>query len=236
MKKMQIDIWSDVRCPFCYIGKHKFEKALEQFPSKSQINVTWHSFELDPDLKTDPIVNTLDHFVEKKGINREQAEQMTQYAALAAQEVGLKLNFDKAVVANSFNAHKLLQLAQTRNLGSEAEEALFRSHFTEGKNIDDKEVLLHIGGTIGLREKEVEEALFSDDYGYKVRQDESVAQSLGIHGVPYFIFNNKYAVSGAQSTEVFLSVLERSWAEFDKGNNIVMLNDGDTCSAEGNCD
>ena len=131
MKTMKISIWSDVRCPFCYIGKHKFEKALEQFPHKDQIEVVWKSFELDPGLQTNPRVNTLDHLAENKGISRDQAEQMTQYATQAAKEAGLELHFNKAVVANSFNAHRLIQLAKTKGLGSEAEEALFKAHFEE---------------------------------------------------------------------------------------------------------
>lgn len=233
---MKVDIWSDVRCPFCYIGKHKFENALEQFPNKAQVEVIWHSFELDPNLKTDPDMNTLDHLAKNKGISGAQAEQMTQYAVRAAKEVGLELNFNKAVVANSFNAHRLIQLAKAKGSGNEAEEQLFKAHFTEGKNIDDKEVLLQTGVVIGLSEKVVEEALSSDDYAYKVRQDEAEAQSLGIRSVPYFVFNDKYAISGAQPTETFLGALRQSWEEFEKENKIVVLNDGASCSVDGNCE
>lgn len=236
MKTMRVDIWSDVRCPFCYIGKHKFEKALKQFPNKEQIEVNWHSFELDPNLQTDPDIHAWDHLAESKGISRSEAEQMTQYAVRAAQEVGLELHFHNAVVANSFRAHQLIQLAKTKNLGSKAKEALFKAHFSEGKNIDDKEVLLQTGVSIGLSEKDVEEALSSDDYAYKVRQDEAEARSFGIRGVPYFVFNNKYAVSGAQPTEVFLGALRQSWGEFEKENKIVLLNEGASCSVDGNCD
>ena len=236
MKNMKVDIWSDVRCPFCYIGKHKFEKALEKFSNEAQIEVVWHSFELDPRLRTDPKTNTLDHLAESKGISRSQAEGMTQHAINAAREVGLELNFNKAVVANSFLAHQLIQLAKTKSLANEAEEALFKAHFSEGKNIDDKEVLLQIGASIGLGKEAVEDALSSDDFSYKVRQDQAEAQSLGIQGVPYFVFNGKYAVSGAQSTDVFLGALEKSWEEFEKGNKLVELNGGDVCSTDGDCD
>lgn len=235
MKQMKIDIWSDVRCPFCYIGKHKFEKALDEFPNKSKVEVVWHSFELDPNLQSDPDKNALDHLAESKGISRSQAEAMTQHAVHAAQDVGLKLNFNKAVVANSFQAHQLIQLAKTKNLGNKAEEALFNAHFSEGRNIDDKKELLQIGVTIGISEKETEEALGSDDFAYKVRQDEAEARSLGIRGVPYFVFNDKYAVSGAQPAEVFLGALKKSWGEFEKEHKLVQLSDGAACSVDGNC-
>ena len=233
---MEVAIWSDVRCPFCYIGKHKFEKALEKFANNEKVEVVWHSFELDPNLQTDSKKNTLDHLAESKGISRNQAEEMTQHATRAAQEVGLKLDFQKAVVANSFRAHKLIQLAKTKNLANEIEEALFKAHFSEGKNIDDEGELLQIGLSVGIDGNDVEKALVSDDLAYKVRQDQAMAQSMGIRGVPYFVFNNKYAVSGAQPTEVFLEVWEKSWSEFEQGNKIVELNDGDSCSTDGNCD
>ncbi len=233
---MKVSIWSDVRCPFCYIGKHKFEKALEQFPNKSQVEMVWHSFELDPSLRTDPEKNTLDHLAESKGISRTQAEEMTQHAVRAAQEVGLELNFDTAVVANSFQSHKLIQLANSKNRGNDVKEALFKAHFSEGLNIDDKETLVQIGVSKGIDRETVEQALDSDDFSSKVRADQKQAQAFGIRGVPYFVFNDKYAVSGAQPTEVFLEVLEKSWDEFKEGNKIVELNSGDACSPEGNCD
>lgn len=232
---MNVKIWSDVRCPFCYIGKHKFEAALEQFPHKDQIEVVWKSFELNPGLQTEPQVNALDHLAENKGVNRDQAEQMTLYAARAAEEIGLTLDFNRSVVANSFNAHRLIHLARAKHLGSQAEEALFKAHFTEGKNIDDKEALLQVGVSIGLEEKELEEVLYSDAYADSVRQDETEAQSFGIRGVPYFVFNDKYAVSGAQATETFLGALHQSWKEFDSENKLVVLNEGAACSPDGNC-
>lgn len=232
---MKVDIWSDVRCPFCYIGKHKFEQALEQFPQKEKVEIVWHSFELDPNLKTDPGANTYDHLAKSKGIAREEAIQMTQHAANAAKEAGLKLNFDKAVVANSFHAHKLIQLAKTKGLGNEAEEQLFKAHFKDGQNIDDKEALLQIGILIGLDEKEVKEAMSSDTFGEAVLKDELQAQSLGIRGVPFFVFNNKYAVSGAQSPAVFLQALEQSWNEFEQQNKLDIIEEGNSCSIDGNC-
>jgi len=232
---MTVNIWSDVRCPFCYIGKHKFEKALEQFPHKDEIKVIWHSFELDPYLKTQPDVNALDHLAESKGISRAQAEQMTEHAAQAAKEAGLSLDFNRSVVANSLDAHKLIQLAKTKGSGTETEETLFKAYFTEGKNIADRQTLLQLGVSLGLEEKEIEEALSSDAYAQKVREDEKQARSLGIRGVPFFVFNDKYAVSGAQSPAVFLQALEQSWSAYDKDNKIQIVAEAASCSTDGNC-
>jgi len=229
---MKVNIWSDIRCPFCYIGKHKFEQALEQFPHKDQITVTWRSFELDPDLKTQPGISTLDYLAASKMISRARAEEMTRYAA---QETGIRLDFQKAVVANTFKAHCLIQLAQTKGVGSVAEENLFRAHFTEGENIDDEETLLRIATTIGLDPKETTDALHSDTYARMVRKDEEDARMMGIRGVPYFVFNNQYAVSGAQPEAVFLNALQQSWNAFEQQSRPVILNEGASCSTDGHC-
>ncbi|MEO6814695.1 MAG: DsbA family oxidoreductase [Ginsengibacter sp.] len=232
---MDINIWSDVRCPFCYIGKRKFEMALEKFPHKNKVKVIWKSFELDPNLKTNTEVNAAEHLSEIKGISKEQAEGMQQHVANVAKEIGLHFNSQNMVVANSFNAHRLIQLAKTKGLGNEIEEALFTAHFVEGMNIDDKESLIKTGVSIGLDEGEVEEIFTSDNFAKEVKQDESEAQSLGINGVPFFVLNNKYAVSGAQSPETFLDVLEQTWKEFEKENPPLIITKGESCSIDGNC-
>lgn len=233
---MKVDIWSDVRCPFCYIGKRKFEKALEKFSHKNEIEVNWHSFELDPSLKTDPSVNALEHISEIKAISKSQAEGMFQHVTQVAKEIGLDFDFEKNVVANSFNAHRLIQLAKTKGLANEAEEALFKAHFIEGKNIDDEETLIQTGVSIGLDENDVEEIFSSDAFAEKVKHDEMQAQSFGIRGVPFFILNNKYAVSGAQSPEVFSQALSQSWTEFEKDQQPLIITEGESCSADGNCE
>lgn len=232
---MKVDIWSDVRCPFCYIGKHKFEKALESFANVDQVDVEWHSFELDPYLTTDVSVGTHEHLAANKGISIQQAKQMADYASGAAAAVGLQFDFEHAVVANSFQAHRLIQFAKTKGLGSEAEELLFKAHFTEGKNIDDQETLLEIGITLGLEREEVKKAFSSDAFAAMVREDEVRAANLGINGVPFFVFNDKYAVSGAQQPEVFLGALEQSWDEWIQGSKPPVIQEGNACSADGNC-
>jgi protein disulfide-isomerase len=210
---MKVDIWSDVRCPFCYIGKRKFEEALAQFPHKDEIEVVWHSFELDPSLKTDPTINSLEYLARRKGMSLSEVQQMAQHVASAAQEAGLSLDSGNTLVANTFNAHRLIQMAQTRGLAGEAQEHLFQAFFTDGQNIDDARTLAAIGASIGLEQSEVDEMLSSTAYDEIVRQDESQAQSLGINGVPFFVFDNKYAISGAQPPAAFLQALQQSWDE-----------------------
>ncbi len=210
---MTIDIWSDVRCPFCYIGKRNFEKALEKFPNKEAVNVNWHSFQLDPNLETQPNVSSLDHFVNAKNVSREQALQMFENVEKMASEAGLEMNPNTSVVANSFRAHLLIQLANEKGKANDLEEALFKAHFSEAKNIDDKEALLEIAVSAGLDKDEAEQALASEEYAYAVKQDEMLAQQIGVRGVPFFVFENKYGVSGAQPSETFLEVLEKVWKE-----------------------
>lgn len=216
---MKINIWSDVRCPFCYIGKRKFEKALERFADKDKVEVIWRSFQLDPNLETKTDVNAIDYISEIKGISQQQAEEMHSHVTRVAKEVGLDFDFEKAVVANSFNAHRLIQLAKTHGLGNEAEEQLFKAHFTEGKNIDDKETLVQTAMAIGLGQKEVEGVLASDAFAKEVSEDESQAHAIGVRGVPFFVFNDKYAVSGAQSPDAFLQALQQSWQAFEEEGN-----------------
>lgn len=206
---MKVDIWSDVRCPFCYIGKHKFEAALQKFGKEEDVQVTWHSFELDPNIETRTDINTVDYFIETKGVSKEQAEQMLAGAKQMGQEIGLTLDLENSVVANSFKAHKVIQLAKTKGLGNEIEEAFFRAHFSEQKNIDDEEVLVQVANTIGLEESEIRNAISSDAFSEKVKQDQIHAQNIGVRGVPFFVFNDKYGVSGAQPTDTFLEVLNK---------------------------
>lgn len=232
---MNVDIWSDVRCPFCYIGKRQFETALNTFPHKESVEVQWHSFQLDPTLTTNPEVNAVEHLAETKGISKAQAEEMFSHVTQVAKKIGLDFNIGKSVVANSFNAHKLIQLAKTKSLANEIEEQLFKAHFTEGKNIDDKETLVQIGVAIGLDEQSIREVLITDAFEKEVKEDESQAQSMGIRGVPFFVINNNYAVSGAQSPDIFLQALGRGWKEFEKEKQPFIITEGESCSTDGTC-
>lgn len=210
---MTVDIWSDVRCPFCYIGKHKFEAALEKFPNKDTVKVNWHSFQLDPTIKTSPGLSTLDYFTQVKNVSKEDALQMFNRMEAMASENGLTIDSNSTVLANSFRAHLLIQLAIQKGLANELEEALFKAHFSEAKNIDDQETLVEIAVSAGLDSQEATDALTSEELAYAVKQDEMQAQQIGVRGVPFFVFDNKYGVSGAQPTETFLEILEKAWQE-----------------------
>ena len=205
---MKIEIWSDVMCPFCYIGKRKFEIALEKFPEKEKVEVTWKSFQLDPSVKTDPAKNVHQFLAERKGWTTEHAREMNEHVTRIAAEVGLVYNFDKAVVTNSFDAHRFSHFAKKYNLQNEAEERLFRAYFTEGKNTGDHETLIQLGIDIGLDEAEVKSMLESTDFADAVNNDISEARQIGVNGVPFFLFEEKYAISGAQDSSLFLQALK----------------------------
>lgn len=208
---LKVEIWSDIRCPFCYLGKKRFEAALEQFPHNNQVKTEWRSFQLDPYLVTRPDKNVYDHLAEVKGISREQSIQAHQQIVLQSQQLGLKYNFDKVIVANSFNAHRLTHLSKQFNLENEIEERLFEAYFSEGKNIDDIGTLLILGKEVGIPEEEIKAMLSGEDYTDNVLMDESYARELGINAVPFFLFNEQLSVRGAQPPETFLRALLKSW-------------------------
>jgi predicted DsbA family dithiol-disulfide isomerase len=210
---IQVDIWSDVRCPFCYIGKHRFESALENFSNKEDVEIEWHSFQLDANIETNPEISTLEYLAKAKNISAEQAKEMFAGAQKMASETGLEMNLETSVVANSYKSHLLIQLGKSKNLANQMEEALFKAHFTDAKNIDDKEVLVEIAKSLGIAETEAREALNSSNFAAAVKEDELQAQRIGVRGVPFFVFNNKYAVSGAQASDTFLEVLQKVWQE-----------------------
>ena len=231
---MKVEIWSDVMCPFCYIGKRKFESALEQFPGKGNVEIRWRSFQLAPDLKTDPGISAHEYLAEKKGWTLDYSLDVHNQMTATARGIGLEYNFDKAIPANSFKAHRLSHLAVKHDLQNAAEERLFAAYFTEGLNIDDDETLLRLGKEIGLPGDEIVAMLESDLYADNVQEDIYIAQQIGVRGVPFFVFDNKYTVSGAQPSEVFSGVLEKIRAEsaLVAGNDNT---DGVSCSADGEC-
>lgn len=208
---MAINIWSDIRCPFCYIGKRNFERALEQFAHKDSVEVNWRSFELDPSLKTQPESDLFGYLAKVKGMSYEESVQMHQHVTEVARAAGLDFNFDKAVVANSYNGHRLIQLAKSLGLDNEAEEHLFKAHFTDGRNIDDPHVLQDVGHAIGIPEARVKRLLETDEFSAEVNADKAMASSLGIRGVPFFLINEKFALTGAQPSAVFLQALDKAW-------------------------
>ena len=215
---MKIEIWSDVMCPFCYIGKRNFEAALANFPEKDNVEIVWKSFQLSPGMKTDATKNIHQYLAEHKGISIEEAKRMNDYVTNMAATVGLVYNFDKAIVANSFNAHRLTHFAKEYGKQSEAEEALFKAYFTDGKNIDDYNALIELGREIGLDTNALKIALDTGLFADDVRLDIYEAQQVGARGVPFFVFNNKHGISGAQDISLFSEVLEKSYTEWKAEN------------------
>ncbi len=212
--KMQIEIWSDIMCPFCYIGKRKLEEALSNFSQTAELNIEWKSYQLSPNMQTDPSKNMHEFLAVHKNISIEQAKAMNSQVTDFAKSVGLDYNFDKAIPANSFNAHRLLHLSKKHGLQNEMEENIFRAYFTEGLNIDDIPTLVSIAKATGLSENEALTVLNSDAYAEDVRKDIYEAQQIGVTGVPFFVFNNKQAISGAQDPRFILEVLDKSYKEW----------------------
>ncbi|MBL7799886.1 MAG: DsbA family oxidoreductase [Chitinophagales bacterium] len=235
--KMKVEIWSDVMCPFCYIGKRKFETALAQMPDSAAIEVTWKSFQLQPDLVTDTTKNTITHLAESKGWTMDYTRQAIGHVMQMAEGVGLHYNFDKAVVANSFDAHRLSHYATAMGKGNEMEEELFKAYFVDGKNTADHATLMALAVHVGLDEQAVKAVLQSDKYAAEVRQDIYEASQVGVSGVPFFVFNNKYAVSGAQDSKVFLEVLQKAYAEWESANPtaVIEVKEGAVCTPKGEC-
>lgn len=200
-------------CPFCYIGKRRLEQALQNFKHGNDVNIEWKSFQLNPEMETDPDKNVTQYLAEVKGWSIEQADQMNRRVTDMAKEAGLVFNFDQAIVANSFDAHRFAHYAKQHKKGHEAEEALFKAYFTDGKNTADHETLAQIGAAIGLDKKEIRQVLQSDLFANAVQDDIRQARQLQIQGVPFFLFNETYAVSGAQDTAIFTKALRRSWQD-----------------------
>jgi predicted DsbA family dithiol-disulfide isomerase len=208
-----VEIWSDVMCPFCYIGKRKFEAALQSFEQRDSVQVTWRSFQLDPAVRFTPGRTLYEYLAERKGVTLEASRRMHARLTEAAAEVGLRYNFDSAIIANSFDAHRLTHLAREHGVQDKIEERLFAAYFTEGRNISDHDTLGSLGAEAGLDPAAVQQMLAGTRFAGEVRKEAREAESLGADGVPFFVFNRVFAVSGAQPSEIFLEALEKAWAE-----------------------
>ncbi len=209
---MDIEIWSDVVCPWCYIGKRRLEQALEQFPHRDAVNIVWRSFELDPHAQ-EQVTESLDEMLARKyHTTRQNAAQMNARVSKIASEVGLDYHLDKAKPSNTFDAHRLLHLAKAKGIQPQVEERLMQAYFSEGEPIGDHETLARIAAEAGLDAEEARAALASDAYADDVRADEARAAEFGITGVPFVAIDERYGVSGAQPTEVFLTALQTAWA------------------------
>jgi len=214
--KMKIEIWSDVVCPFCYIGKRKFENALAQFAHTDQLEIVWKSFQLNPDQISDPNKSAVQSLVESKGISLQEAQGLTDYVTNMAKSVGLHYNFEKTVVANTFRAHEFTHFAKSLGKQNEAEEALFYAYFIDGQNIDDIAILKQLAENLGLESDLLQEALENGTYKDAVSRDIYEARQVGVQGVPFFLIDGKYALSGAQESSTFLKALDKAFNSFSK--------------------
>ncbi|MFD2594358.1 DsbA family oxidoreductase [Sphingobacterium griseoflavum] len=234
MEKMKVEVWSDVMCPFCYIGKRKFEQALDRLPFKDQVDLEWKSYQLNPHLQTDTTLDYYDSLAQSKGMARTQAEAMCLQVTEMAKGEQLTFRLDKAIVANSFRAHELAHFAKRYGKQDQAEELLFQAHFTEGENIDDMDLLKRIAAQLGLDGTALEHALENRVFEDEVRQDIYEAQQLGVRGVPFFVYDRKYAISGAQDITVFRDTLQKAfdgWTQ-KNGSRLDVVN-GDSCGPDG---
>ena len=234
---MKVEIWSDIVCPFCYIGKRQFEKALAQFSDKDKVEIKWRSFQLDPSTQHEPGKTIHQVLAEKKGWTVEKAKQIGDSVTKSAKELGLEYNFDITVPANTFHPHRLTKLAAQFGLQNEMEERLFSAYFNEGKNISEVASLFELGKEVGLPEPELMELLETDHFSESVMQDRVEAEELGIHGVPFFVIDQKYVVSGAQPATIFTEALTTAWKE-SKAMELVSPSgnsESESCTVSGNC-
>jgi predicted DsbA family dithiol-disulfide isomerase len=206
---MQVEIWSDVVCAWCYIGKRRFEEALAGFSGRDDVDVTWRSFELDPEGSRDPILLT-QLLAEKYDIHGQETIDRHARTTSTATGVGLTLHLDRALSGNTFDAHRVIHLARTLGLQAEAQERLFSAYFSEGLPISDRDTLAELAASVGLDRDEVRTMLEGDRFADEVREDELTAARFGISGVPFFVLDRRLALSGAQPVEVMLEALEQA--------------------------
>jgi predicted DsbA family dithiol-disulfide isomerase len=211
---MKIEVWSDYVCPFCYIGKRRLEEALAQFPNKDQVEVEFKSFELDPNAPKHSEQSIHELLAGKYGMSVDEARQANENVGKQAATVGLIYNFDHMKPTNTFDAHRLTKFAKTVGKDQELTEKLLSSYFTESKHLGDDENLAMIAESVGIDRQEALKVLHDKNaYANDVRIDQGLAKQYGISGVPFFVINQKYAISGAQPTETFVNALQKVWQE-----------------------
>jgi predicted DsbA family dithiol-disulfide isomerase len=232
MATMNIEIWSDVVCPWCYIGKRRFETALANFAHRDEVQVTWRSFELNPNSAPQEEGNLNEMLVNKYGVTPERAAAMNAQVTQLASQEGLEYHLEKARPGNTFNAHRLIHLAARHNMQDAVKERLMYAYFTEGKSIGDPETLAALGIEMGLPADEVRSVLASDQYRTDVRADQQRAAGFGIRGVPFFVINEQFGISGAQSPDVILETLEEAWRRSNPLKVVGAADNDAVCSDE----
>ena len=227
---MHVEIWSDIACPWCYVGKRRFEAALAAFEHRDEVRVTWRSFELDPSAPREREGDGAAHLARKYGTSREQALAMHQRMTATAAEDGLDFRFDLARGGNTFEAHRLVHLAEAHGVQDAMKERLMRAYLTEGELMSDAATLERLAVEVGVPADAVRQMLATDRYAAEVRDDERTATSLGITAVPFFVIDRRIGAAGAQPPEVLGELLRRGWAERPA---IPVVATGDTCGVDG---
>jgi predicted DsbA family dithiol-disulfide isomerase len=235
-KKLHVDVWSDIACPWCYVGKRRLEAALQRFEHAGDVVTTWHAFELDPSAPAvkDPRAPYAERLAKKYGTGVAQAQGMIDRMVGIAAGEGLPFDFEHIRPGNTFNAHRLLHLAKLRGVQGRLKERLLRGYLSEGEPIGEGAALLRLATEAGLDASEVEDVLASDQYADEVRADEHRAHALGVDGVPFFVIGNRYAVAGAQPAELLLQAEERAWDEQpDKPQRLDAEGEASVCGPDG---
>lgn len=233
---MKVEIWSDVVCPWCYIGKRRFESALATFEHRDQVEVIWRSYQLDPQAPRNSQQTVNEVLAQKYGVDLAGAAEMNKRVSTIAAQDGLEYHLERARHLNTFDAHRLVHLAATHHLQDEMEERLFKAYFTDGIAPGETEELVKLATEVGIDVDEARAVLESSTYADAVRADIQRARMLGIQGVPFYAVDEKYGISGAQPSEVFKEVLEKAWAEshpllkIDSVTQDAGTCDGDTCA------
>ena len=210
---MQVEIWSDVICPWCYIGKRRFEMALANFAQREKVTVTWRSFELDPKSPPQYPVTLEEMLAQKYGVSPQEASAMNARVTGLAKEIGLEYHLSKARPGNTFDAHRLLHFAASKKLGDKATERVMQAYFSESLAVGDRASLAQLAPEFGIAESEALAMLNSDAFSAEVRADEARAAELGISGVPFFVIDGKVGISGAQVVEAFTQALQQALAD-----------------------
>jgi predicted DsbA family dithiol-disulfide isomerase len=231
---LRIEIWSDIACPWCYIGKRHLEQALDKFAHKGDVAIVWRAFELDPAAPRvrDPSQSYAERLAKKYGTQLPEAQAMIDRMVDTAARDGLEFRFDRIRPGNTFDAHRLLHLAHEHGRQDALKERMLRAYLTEGQAIGDHDVLVTLAREVGLDEQAARDVLDGDRFASEVRRDEAMASELGIHGVPFFVLAQRLGVSGAQPAEVLLGALEQAWSELHKPA-IETFAEGAVCGPDG---
>ncbi len=238
-KPFRIDVWSDVVCPWCYIGKRRLERALAEFPNREEVEVVWHSFELDPKSpkEHDATKSHAERLSTKLGCSKSEAEGMIKRVADLASADGIGMQLEKSHSGNTFDAHRLIHLGKAHGIQDAVKERFFKGYMTEGESIGNTKTLERLAVDAGLPAEEVRSVLESDRYAEDVRADEEEAQEIGVRGVPFFVLGERYAVSGAQPAELLTRAITEAWKEAKAKPTPIaetaVLPDGTVCGPDG---